>query len=92
MTIEYNYKGLKGSASGHIALTERSLRRYTSQAKPGGYPTQNIPDHPLLIQLIVVQYLKGRVDNRVGEDRTLGPLGKYLGGVCRRGSPYRKEE
>ena len=28
----------------------------------------------------------------MGEDRTLGPLGKYLGGVGRRRSPYGQKE
>ena len=64
----------------------------TSQAKPSSHPAQNVPNHPLLIQLIIVQYLKSRIDNRVSEDRALRSFGKYLSGIRRRGSPYRKKE
>ena len=73
-------------------LPKRHLKRYTSQAKTSSHPAQNVPNHPLLIQLIVVQYLEGRIDDRMGKDRAFRSLSKYLSRVRRRGSPYRKEE
>jgi len=69
-----------------------SLNGNTSQTKPGSHPTKNVPDHPFLIQLIVVQYLEGRIDYRMSEDRAFRSLSEYLSGIRCRGLPYRKKE
>ena len=79
MTIQYNFKNGKGSASG--AEQKQHLNVNTSQTKSSSHPAQNIPNHPLLIQLIVVQYLQSRIDDRVGENRAFRSLGKDLGGI-----------
>ena len=92
MTIQDDCRKGRGSASKHGTGPRQHVNTSTSQAEPSSHPTQNIPNHPLLIQLIVVQYLQSRIDNRVSEDRAFRSLGKYLGGVRCRGSPYRKEE
>lgn len=75
-----------------MAGTKQDLDGNTSQTKPSGHPAQNIPNHPLLIQLIVVQYLQSRIDDRMSEDRAFRPLGENLSGIRRRGSPYGEEE
>ena len=92
MTIEYDYRGRKGSAPGHITRLKQHSNRHTSQTKPSGHPTQNVPDHPFLVQLIVVQYLESRIDDRVSEDRAFRSLGKYLSRIRCRGFPYREKE
>ena len=49
----------------------------TSQAESGSHPAQKVPNHPLLVQLIVLQYFESWVDDRVSKDCAFGSLGKY---------------
>jgi hypothetical protein len=92
MTIEYDNYGEREEISVQITRLKAFEQAGTSQTEPSSHPTQNIPDHPPLIQLIIVQYLESRINDGVSKYRAFSSLGKYLRRIRCRRSPYREEE